>query len=76
VRLSKSSDNTNANFHVEIARCRYATGGGDENAERIHRASANGEELNAFAPGRIESGFRYSPSYSVSDLKILEDHGA
>jgi acetoacetate decarboxylase len=35
----------------------------------------NGEELHALAPNRIESGFRYSLSYSVSDLKILEDHG-
>jgi acetoacetate decarboxylase len=32
-----------------------------------------GEELHAFSPNRIESGFRYSLSYSVSDLKILED---
>jgi acetoacetate decarboxylase len=37
---------------------------------------ANGEELDALAPKRIESGFRYSLSYSVSDLKILEDHGS
>jgi acetoacetate decarboxylase len=36
----------------------------------------NGEELHALAPSRIESGFRYSLSYSVSDLKILEDHGS
>ena len=36
----------------------------------------NGEELHALAPNRIESGFRYSLSYSVSDLKILEDHGS
>jgi hypothetical protein len=36
---------------------------------------ANGEELHALAPNRIESGFRYSLSYSVSDLSILEDHG-
>ena len=35
-----------------------------------------GEELHALAPSRIESGFRYSLSYSVSDLKILEDHSA
>ena len=35
----------------------------------------NGEELHALAPSRIESGFRYSLSYSVSDLKILEGHG-
>ncbi len=34
----------------------------------------NGEELHALAPKRIESGFRYSLSYSVSDLKILQDH--
>ncbi len=37
---------------------------------------ANGEELDALAPKKIESGFRYSLSYSVSDLKILEDHGS
>jgi hypothetical protein len=36
----------------------------------------NGEELHALAPNRIEAGFRYSLSYSVSDLKILEDHGS
>jgi acetoacetate decarboxylase len=35
---------------------------------------ARGEELYALAPHRIESGFRYSLSYSVTDLKILEDH--
>lgn len=37
---------------------------------------ANGEELCALAPNRIVSGFRYSLSYSVSDLKILEDHSS
>jgi hypothetical protein len=36
---------------------------------------ANGEELHALAPNRIESGFRFSLSYSVSDLMILEDRG-
>jgi hypothetical protein len=35
---------------------------------------ARGEELHALAPKRIESGFRYSLAYSVTDLKILEDH--
>jgi acetoacetate decarboxylase len=35
---------------------------------------AQGEELHALAPSRIESGFRFSLSYSVTDLKILEDH--
>ena len=35
---------------------------------------ANGEELHALVPRRVESGFRYSLSYSVTDLKILEDH--
>jgi acetoacetate decarboxylase len=35
---------------------------------------AQGEELHALAPRRIESGFRYSLAYSVTDLKILEDH--
>jgi len=37
---------------------------------------ANGEELHALAPKSIESGFRYSLSYSVSDLSILENHGS
>jgi hypothetical protein len=37
---------------------------------------ANGEELHALVPNRIELGFRYSLPYSVSDLKILEDHGS
>jgi acetoacetate decarboxylase len=37
---------------------------------------ANGEELHALAPRKIESGFRYSLSYSVSDLKILENHAS
>jgi acetoacetate decarboxylase len=36
---------------------------------------ASGEELHALAPSRIVSGFRFSVSYSVSDLEILEDHG-
>ena len=35
---------------------------------------AQGEELHALAPSRIASGFRYSLAYSVTDLKILEDH--
>jgi acetoacetate decarboxylase len=35
---------------------------------------AQGEELHALAPRRVESGFRYSLSYSVTDLKTLEDH--
>jgi acetoacetate decarboxylase len=34
---------------------------------------AQGEELHALAPNRIESGFRYSLAYSVTDLRILED---
>jgi protoheme IX farnesyltransferase len=41
----------------------------------LNFAETNGEELHALAPNRIEAGFRYSLSYSVSDLKILEDHG-
>jgi Acetoacetate decarboxylase (ADC) len=36
---------------------------------------ASGEELHALAPKRIECGFRYSLSYSVSDLKILKGYG-
>jgi acetoacetate decarboxylase len=42
----------------------------------LNFAETNGEELHALAPNRIESGFRCSLSYSVSDLKILEDDGA
>jgi hypothetical protein len=42
----------------------------------LNFTETNGEELHALAPKRIESGFRYSLSYSVSDLKILEDHGS
>src|SRR5271169_2503063 len=42
----------------------------------LNFTETNGEELHALAPNRIESGFRYSLSYSVSDLKILEDHGS
>jgi acetoacetate decarboxylase len=42
----------------------------------LNFTETNGEELHALAPSRIESGFRYSLSYSVSDLKILEDHGS
>jgi acetoacetate decarboxylase len=37
---------------------------------------ANGEELRALAPKIIEFGFRYSLSYSVSDLRVLENHGS
>jgi acetoacetate decarboxylase len=33
-----------------------------------------GEELHFLAPIRIVSGFRYSQSYSVTDLRVLEDH--
>jgi acetoacetate decarboxylase len=40
----------------------------------LNLPEAHGEELHALAPSRIESGFRYSLSYSVTDLKILEDH--
>jgi hypothetical protein len=40
------------------------------------KSFAKDEELHALAPSRIESGFRYSLSYSVSDLKMLEDHGS
>jgi acetoacetate decarboxylase len=42
----------------------------------LNLPEANGEELHALAPKRIEFGFRYSLSYSVSDLKILKDHGS
>jgi hypothetical protein len=40
----------------------------------LNLPEAHGEELHALAPHRVESGFRYSLAYSVTDLKILEDH--
>jgi Acetoacetate decarboxylase (ADC) len=40
----------------------------------LNLPEAHGEELHVLAPRRVESGFRYSLSYSVTDLKILEDH--
>jgi acetoacetate decarboxylase len=40
----------------------------------LNIAEAQGEELHALAPSRIVSGFRYSLAYSVTDLRILEDH--
>jgi acetoacetate decarboxylase len=42
----------------------------------LNLPETKGEELHALAPRRIESGFRYSLSYSVNDLKVLEDHGS
>ncbi|MBC9032654.1 acetoacetate decarboxylase family protein [Sphingomonas sp. JC676] len=44
-------------------------GDGQLNLPEVH-----GEELHLLAPIIVESGFRYSLSYSVTDLKILEDH--
>jgi hypothetical protein len=41
---------------------------------QLYLPEAKGEELHALAPKRVESGFRYSLAYSVTDLKILEDH--
>jgi hypothetical protein len=40
----------------------------------LYLPEADGEELHALAPIRTESGFRCSLAYSVTDLKILEDH--
>ena len=40
----------------------------------IYLPETKGEELHALAPKRVESGFRCSLAYSVTDLKILEDH--
>jgi acetoacetate decarboxylase len=42
----------------------------------LHLPEAQGEELHALAPSRVASGFRYSLSYSVTDLKILEDYAS
>jgi Acetoacetate decarboxylase (ADC) len=55
--------------HLTVAGAWIGTG-------ELNFGEANGEELRALAPNRIESGFRYSLSYSVSDLKILEDQGS
>jgi hypothetical protein len=41
---------------------------------QLYLPESKGEELYALAPRRVESGFRYSLAYSVTDLKILEDH--
>jgi acetoacetate decarboxylase len=41
---------------------------------QLYFPESKGEELDALAPRRVESGFRYSLAYSVTDLKILEDH--
>jgi acetoacetate decarboxylase len=40
----------------------------------LNLPEAHGEELHTLAPSRVLSGFRYSLSYSVTDLRILEDH--
>jgi acetoacetate decarboxylase len=40
----------------------------------LNLPEVQGEELHLLAPVSVESGFRYSLSYSVTDLKILEDH--
>ena len=37
----------------------------------FHLPETKGEELHVVAPKRIESGFRYSLAYSVTDPKIL-----
>ena len=42
----------------------------------LNLPEAHGEELHALAPIRMESGFRYSLAYSVTDLKILEDQSS
>ena len=55
--------------HRKCNRRRRMVGEGELNIP-----DAQGEELHALAPSRIASGFRYSLAYSVTDLKILEDH--
>jgi acetoacetate decarboxylase len=39
----------------------------------LNRPEAHGEELHVLAPKRLEPRFGYSLSFSVTDLKILED---
>jgi acetoacetate decarboxylase len=41
---------------------------------KLKLPEAHGEELHALAPTRVASGFRFSMSYSVTDLRILEDY--
>jgi len=43
-------------------------------AGELNLPEAPGEELHALAPSRVASGFRYSLSYSVTDLRILEEY--
>jgi Acetoacetate decarboxylase (ADC) len=42
----------------------------------LNLPEAHGEELHVLVPNRVESEFRYSLSYSVTDLKILENHAS
>jgi acetoacetate decarboxylase len=42
----------------------------------LNLPEAQGEELHSLAPSRVVSGFRYSLSYSVADLRILEDYAS
>jgi acetoacetate decarboxylase len=42
----------------------------------LNLPEAQGEELHTLAPSRVVSGFRYSLSYSVTDLRILEDYAS
>jgi acetoacetate decarboxylase len=42
----------------------------------LNLPETQGEELHALAPRRVASGFRYSLSYSVTDLTILEEYAS
>jgi acetoacetate decarboxylase len=42
----------------------------------LNLPEAQGEELHSLAPSRVVSGFRYSLSYSVADLRILEEYAS
>jgi hypothetical protein len=48
----------------------------DADEDELSFLEANGEELHALVPSRIESGFCYSLPHSVGDLKIPEGHGS
>jgi hypothetical protein len=56
---------TSAKLRVEMMR------GHLDRKRELNFTETNGEELHVLAPPRIESGFRYLLSYSVSDLKIM-----
>ena len=43
---------------------------------QVRLPEVRGEELHALAPVRTGRGFRFGMSYTVTDLKVLEDYAA